>query len=116
MAHQSNITGKERGGLVKSAIKTLVAAISLLLPTWALAAGSATLKNVSFSSLPGDRFEVRMDFNSRPPEPKGYTIDKPARLVMDFEGVDSELTEKKFPLSLEVQRVQMCCLTVGAQD
>jgi type IV pilus assembly protein PilQ len=99
MAHQSNITGKERGGLVKSAIKTLVAAISLLLPTWALAAGSATLKNVSFSSLPGDRFEVRMDFNSRPPEPKGYTIDKPARLVMDFEGVDSELTEKKFPLS-----------------
>lgn len=99
MTYQSNITGKERGGIVKSAIKTLVAAVSLLLPTWALAAGSATLKNVSFSSLPGDRFEVRMDFDSRPPEPKSYTIDKPARLVMDFEGVNSDLKEKKFPLS-----------------
>jgi type IV pilus assembly protein PilQ len=98
MTNQSNITGKEKGGLVKSAIKTLVAAISLLLPAWALA-GSATLKNVSFSSLPGDRFEVRMDFDSRPPEPKSYTIDKPARLVMDFEGVSSDLKEKKFPLS-----------------
>src|SRR6478735_4816956 len=99
MTYQSSITGKERGGLVKSAIKTLVAAVSLLLPTLALAAGSATLKNVSFSSLPGERFEVRMDFDTRPPEPKSYTIDKPARLVMDFEGVNSDLKEKKFPLS-----------------
>lgn len=84
---------------MKSAIKTLVTAVSLLLPVWATAQGAATLKNVAFSSLPGDRFEVRMDFNTRPPEPKGYTIDKPARLVMDFEGVTSELKEKKFPLS-----------------
>lgn len=84
---------------MKSAIKTLVTAVSLLLPVWATAQGAATLKNVAFSSLPGDRFEVRMDFNTRPPEPKGYTIDKPARLVMDFEGVASELKEKKFPLS-----------------
>ncbi len=99
MTYQSSITGKERGGLVKSAIKTLVTAASLLLPTLALAAGSATLKNVAFSSLPGDRFEVRMDFDSKPPEPKSYTIDKPARLVMDFEGVTSDLKEKKFPLS-----------------
>jgi type IV pilus assembly protein PilQ len=99
MSHRSNITEMKRGGLVKSAIKTLVTAVSLLLPGWALAQGAATLKNVSFSSLPGDRFEVRMDFDAPPPEPKGYTIDKPARLVMDFDGVSSDLKEKKFPLS-----------------
>lgn len=99
MAYQSNINGTKRGGLVKSAIKTLVSALSLLVPALVMAQGSATLKNVSFSSLPGDRFEVKMDFDSKPPEPKGYTIDKPARLVMDFEGVGSELKEKKFPLS-----------------
>ena len=99
MAHQSNINGTKRGGLVKSAIKTLVSALSLMVPALVMAQGSATLKNVSFSSLPGDRFEVKMDFDSKPPEPKGYTIDKPARLVMDFEGVGSELKEKKFPLS-----------------
>lgn len=99
MAYQSNINGTKRGGLVKSAIKTLVSALSLMVPALVMAQGSATLKNVSFSSLPGDRFEVKMDFDSKPPEPKGYTIDKPARLVMDFEGVGSELKEKKFPLS-----------------
>ncbi len=99
MSYQLNTNGTKRGGLVKNAIKTLVTAFSLLLPGLALAQGSATLKNVSFASLPGDRFEVKMDFDSPPPEPKGYTIDKPARLVMDFEGVASELKEKKFPLS-----------------
>lgn len=99
MTYQSNITGMKRGGLVKSAMRTLVTAVTLLLPAWVVAGESVTLQKVSFSSLPGDRFEVRMDFNAQPPEPKGYTIDKPARLVMDFEGVLSELKEKKFPLS-----------------
>lgn len=99
MAQQLNKIRMGRGDLVKCVIKNIVAACSLLLPVLAVAQGATTLKNVSFSSLPGDRFEVRMDFDSTPPEPKGYTIDKPARLVMDFEGVASELKEKKFPLS-----------------
>ncbi|MCC7516350.1 MAG: type IV pilus secretin PilQ family protein [Pseudomonadales bacterium] len=79
--------------------KVLVATVPLLLPLWAMTAQSATLKDISFASLPGDRFEVRMDFDAKPPEPKSYTIDKPARLVMDFEGTESALKEKKYPLS-----------------
>jgi type IV pilus assembly protein PilQ len=99
MTYQSNITEKEEGGLVKSVKKILVAVVPLLLPVWAVTAQATTLKNISFSSLPGDRFEVRMDFDAKPPEPKSYTIDKPARLVMDFEGTESALKEKKYPLS-----------------
>ena len=99
MTHQLNTTGKERGGLVNNMKKILVATSPILFSFLAVAAQATTLKNISFASLPGDKFEVKMDFDVKPPEPKGYNIDKPARVVMDFEGVDSALKEKKYPLS-----------------
>lgn len=99
MTYQLNTTGKGRGGLVKNMKKILVATTPILFSFWAVTAQATTLQNISFSSLPGDRFEVKMDFDSKPPEPKGYNIDKPARVVMDFEGVESALKEKKYPLS-----------------
>jgi type IV pilus assembly protein PilQ len=57
------------------------------------------MKNINFAALPGDRFEVRMQFSGQPPTPQGYTVDKPARLVLDFPGVNSALAEKRYPLS-----------------
>lgn len=64
-------------------------------------AGGATLKDVAFASLPGGRFEVRMDFDSAPPKPAEYEIDKPARIVFDFAGVTNAVATKKFPLPFE---------------
>ncbi len=60
---------------------------------------AATLENVRFAELPGERFEVRMDFSSVPAEPTGYTIEQPARIVLDFADVENALTQRKFPLS-----------------
>ncbi len=75
--------------------------LSLLL--CALFAGTAfsavNLTDVKFSSQPGGRFEVRLDFDGTPPKPKGYNIEKPARIALDFAGVSSKLEQKKFPLS-----------------
>ncbi len=75
--------------------------LSLLL--CALFAGAAfsavNLTDVEFSSQPGGRFEVRLDFDGTPPEPKGYNIEKPARIALDLAGVASKLEQKKFPLS-----------------
>lgn len=68
-----------------------------------VSAGSAiasTLDDVKFSALPGDRFEVRMQFSEPPPKPTGYTIEQPARIVLDFPGVNSGLAENRFPLSM----------------
>ncbi len=62
-------------------------------------AADANLTDVQFSSQPGGRFEVRMDFDNTPPEPKGYNIEKPARIAIDLAGVASQLGQKKFPLS-----------------
>ena len=57
---------------------------------------AATLTDISFSSKPGNRFEIKLDFDSLPPEFKAYTIEKPARISMDFLDVSSALKQKKF--------------------
>lgn len=61
---------------------------------------ASTLKKIDVSQLPGDKFEVRLAFDEAPPEPKGYTIEKPARIVLDFPDVDSSLKERRIPLTV----------------
>ena len=75
----------------------LITSIALLFSSVSL--GAVNLNDVEFSSQPGGRFEIRMDFDGTPPEPKGYNIEKPARIALDFAGVSSQLSQKKFPLS-----------------
>jgi len=58
----------------------------------------STLKDLKTAELPGERFEVRLAFDELPAEPKGYTIEKPARIVLDFPEVTSSLKERRFPL------------------
>jgi type IV pilus assembly protein PilQ len=65
----------------------------LTAPAWA-----ATLEDVQFSSLPGDRTEIRMQFDGAAPVPAGYTIDRPARIVLDMPGVASALQDKHHDL------------------
>src|SRR5690606_38456793 len=62
---------------------------------------ATTHDDIKFTSLPGNEFEVVLDFSDMPPEPESYTIDNPARIVLDFPGVQSALQEKKHALSFE---------------
>jgi type IV pilus assembly protein PilQ len=61
-------------------------------------ANAATLQDVSFSSLPGDRLEVILQFDGPPPEPTGYTIDRPARIAVDLKDTTSALGARSLPL------------------
>ena len=72
--------------------------LACLLPSmlWAEA-----LRDIQFSELPGQRFQVRMTFDGSPPEPEGYTINQPARIVLDFPGTESTLNQRRFPLSFD---------------
>ncbi|MEE8056528.1 MAG: type IV pilus secretin PilQ family protein [Pseudomonadales bacterium] len=79
-------------------LKSLLVVLYTLLGS-SLAVANINLQNVEFSSQPGGRFEVRLDFDAPPPEPKGYNIEKPARIALDLVGVSSQLKQKKFPLS-----------------
>ncbi|WP_323845874.1 type IV pilus secretin PilQ [Microbulbifer magnicolonia] len=58
------------------------------------------LNDIQFSELPGGRAQLRLTFSDVPPEPTGYTIEQPARIVMDFAGVESALPQKKYSLGI----------------
>ncbi len=72
-----------------------------------------TLDDIRFAELPGDRFEVRMSFAQRPPEPTGYAIESPARIVLDFPGVESRLPERRYPLAFESGRTAVVLTSEG---
>ena len=69
--------------------------------TLAMAAGianAATLQDVEFSSLSGDRTEVVLSFDETPPEPRGYTIERPARIAIDLNDTVSGLDSRNMSL------------------
>ncbi|WP_375172522.1 type IV pilus secretin PilQ [Marinobacter sp.] len=61
-------------------------------------ANAVTLEDVSVSSLPGDRLEVILAFDGQPPEPTGYTIERPARIAVDLRDTVSGLESRSLPL------------------
>lgn len=87
-----------RSFTVLSHIRTVL----LLGLTLMAAAANATVNitDMEFNSLPGGKVEIRMDFDGVPPQPKGYTIEKPARIALDLEDVGSKLKQKKHTLDL----------------
>jgi type IV pilus assembly protein PilQ len=61
-------------------------------------ASATTLQDVSFSSLPGERLEVTLQFDGPPPEPTGYTIERPARIAVDLKDTTSALSARSLSL------------------
>lgn len=49
------------------------------------------LKNVTFTSLPGDSVQVRLNFSGPASNPGNFTINNPARIVLDFPNTGSAL-------------------------
>lgn len=84
---------------IKSMKKRIVSPAMLLLSVLGLlglsvTANAASLQNMTYASLPGNKLEVRLTFDSAPPEVKGYSIEKPARIALDLMGVKSDLSNK----------------------
>lgn len=53
-----------------------------------------SLNNITFTSLPGDSVQVRLTFNGPAVKPGSFTIDHPARVVLDFPQTASSLNWK----------------------
>ncbi len=79
------------------ALKVLLLSVSVACSAFASA---VSMTNIDFSSLPGGKLEVRMDFDGTPPEPQGYTIEKPARIALDLNNVTSQIAKKKHALEI----------------
>ena len=52
---------------------------------------TTTLKNVTFTSLPGDSVQIRLNFSGPAANPGNFTINNPARIVLDFPKTSSTL-------------------------
>lgn len=72
--------------------------LSLLVVRPAMAA--STLQDLEFAALPGDQVEIKLSFDSPPPQPVGYSIEKPARIALDLVGAKSGLSSKYHTLDV----------------
>jgi type IV pilus assembly protein PilQ len=77
--------------------------ISLLLGfSWSVATAAATvvIEDIAFTAQPGAQLEVRLTFSEPPPaDIESYTIDEPARIVLDFPDTRSGLEQKRYSVS-----------------
>jgi len=89
------------------AIKSIFQALKRSRTPWVLVVGGALLSNSSFAAqiqdlefaaLPGDQTEIRVTFDEVPPLPRGYTIDQPARITLDFPETSNGMKEKRHNL------------------
>jgi len=73
--------------------------VGLVLAVFAsIAQASPTITDIEFSSRPGSKFEIRLDFDQVPADINAYTIENPARIAIDFPDTDSGLDSKRYSL------------------
>lgn len=56
---------------------------------------AATLQNLDVVSLPGEKVQLKLTFDQPISTPKGYTVDQPARIALDFPGISNKLKSKR---------------------
>ena len=57
-------------------------------------ANAAKLQSVKYVALPGDKAEITVLFSASISEPNSFSIDVPARVVLDFYGVTNQLDKR----------------------
>ncbi|MBR9882205.1 MAG: type IV pilus secretin PilQ [Oceanospirillales bacterium] len=111
----NRLNTSSKGRLLSCAVSWIKGAVlaaltvSFAAPVWAQ---DAQLKDSSFVALPGNKLEVRFDFDQPPPAPKAYMIDSPPRLVLDFWGVSNELGTRQ----MDVQSGQVDSLSFAQAE
>jgi type IV pilus assembly protein PilQ len=79
----------------------------LILAGWmqvTLAQDDVTLDKVTYSTLPGDRVQVRLKLSGPVKEPLTFAIDKPARVALDFPGVKPNLERRTETIGVGLAR------------
>lgn len=61
---------------------------------------AADLSGLDVAALPGDRVELKLQFDSPVVAPRGYTIEQPARIALDLPGVTNKLGVKNRELGV----------------
>lgn len=81
---------------LKTNFGILALALLIALP---LSASAVTLQTMEFSSLAGDRVEIRLNFDGTPPEADAFATEQPPRISLTLNGVTNGLAERYHTLS-----------------
>jgi len=91
----------ERANGIKSFLLMLLTLSFFSLSTQLMA---AALESVDYSSLPGEKAQIVLTFSGPIEEPSSFSIDEPARIVLDFAGVKNELDKKTQQVNIGMTR------------
>ncbi len=80
--------------LFKAARFPIWVAAALLLLFGNATAATRALQDISYSVLPGNRVELRLQMSEPAPEPGTFTIDSPARIAIDLPETEVALDER----------------------
>ncbi len=101
---------RDKARLVTRQITWLLVSFVLLVTSTGIFAadGDATstagrsLKSISYSSLGGDRVQIKLTFSGAAPEPVSFTVDNPARIALDLPDTASAIPKKAQDISIGV--------------
>jgi type IV pilus assembly protein PilQ len=89
MQQQTSVTGST--GL-SSLMHQAMLALGLMLIS--VSSYAAELRALDYSAMPGDKAKIQLTFSEPVSKPNSFATDDPARIVIDFAGVENKLTER----------------------
>ncbi len=92
---------------VRARYATVLALALMLCGAWAQsepAANGPTLQEISSSSLPGGKVQIKLRHSAPPSAPLSFTIDNPARIVLDFADTAHSLAKSSQTIGLGAVR------------
>ena len=91
-AYSTAHSGFSPAGALSGLIGWLLAAVAVAEPV--------VIEDIAFTAQPGSALEVRLTFSEAPAaDIDSYTIEDPARIVLDFPETQSALDQKRYALS-----------------
>ncbi len=82
----------------------LISMIALQAASFSSYAASNALEDLTLTSLPGDRVEIRLNMSNPAQVPVSFTIDNPARIAFDLPDTDNNLKEQNRTIGIGAAR------------
>jgi len=80
----------------------LVQTLSLFFLCSSLALANNAIKDIQYSSLPGNRLQISLELTEQAVTPLSFTIDNPARIAFDFADTGSNLPKRSQPIGIGI--------------
>ncbi|MFV8834378.1 type IV pilus secretin PilQ [Aquisalimonas sp. APHAB1-3] len=90
--------GRRRSPTTRLGTRLLMTAAGLLLAAEALAENA--LRDISYSTLSGNRVQISVELENPPEEPSSFTIDDPARITFDFPNTRNRLESRSMRIGV----------------